>query len=139
MLKFNKKYEYDEYMDPEVVDLCNAMNALPGIETFESCCGHNDDQFRIWFKVKNSKQGLFFITRCANSRYWEYGHIWKIELIVGDMNYEQLPVHYYLHSGEVKGKEAYKQAKSLVDNMNHHLNHENFLKYYKIDLNKFDI
>ena len=25
MLKFTKKYKYDDYMDIEVVDLCNAM------------------------------------------------------------------------------------------------------------------
>jgi tRNA(Phe) wybutosine-synthesizing methylase Tyw3 len=52
MLKFNKKYDYDNYMDPEVLDLCNAMNALPGIKTFESCYGHGRTAFHIWFRVK---------------------------------------------------------------------------------------
>lgn len=36
-------------IDPEVVPLCTAMIALPGIVTTSSCCGHGKDSFRIWF------------------------------------------------------------------------------------------
>jgi hypothetical protein len=36
-------------MDLECVKLCTAMNRLPGIETFESCCGHGDRPFKVWF------------------------------------------------------------------------------------------
>lgn len=31
---------YDEFMDKECVELCDALNELEGVETFESCCGH---------------------------------------------------------------------------------------------------
>jgi len=51
----------------------------------------------------------------------------------------QLPIDYLLSSGKIKGKEAYKQVKDLVRNMNYHLNHENFMKGYDLDINKFDI
>ena len=40
-LKFNKQFKYNGTMDPEVVSLCDAMNALPGIMTTDSCCGHD--------------------------------------------------------------------------------------------------
>ena len=30
-------------MDPECITLCAALNKLPGIQTFESCCGHKND------------------------------------------------------------------------------------------------
>ncbi len=50
-------------MDPECVPLCEAMNKLPGIKTFESCCGHGEHPFRIWFTTKS----LDVLPRCI---YW---------------------------------------------------------------------
>lgn len=40
-------------LDPEVLALCQAMNALPGIQTVSSCCGHGDHPFRIWFEAES--------------------------------------------------------------------------------------
>ena len=137
--KFHKKYEYHGRMDPEVLDLVNAMNALPGIETTESCCGHGCSSLDVWFKV-TVPEGLFFLTRCVDRRYWKYGYLWKIELTVGDLfedNY--LPVAYNLHSGPIVGEDAYKQAQSLVENMNYHLNHENFMKGFELNIEDFDV
>lgn len=37
-------------IDPECKALCKAMNILPGISTFESCCGHGKEPFRVFFK-----------------------------------------------------------------------------------------
>jgi hypothetical protein len=133
---------YDGFMDEDCLDLCNAMNALPGIETTESCCGHGGlgSPFRIWFKVKKDEQdGLFFLTRCVDRRYWKYGYLWKIELCVGDMFDGTLPISYILSSGPIVGEDAYMQAESLVENLNYHLNHKNFMKLYELDINKFDI
>lgn len=45
--------EYDERMDKEVLPLCNAINKLKGLETFESCCGHGKDNILIWFMSKD--------------------------------------------------------------------------------------
>lgn len=139
MRKFVKIVEYDEFMDAECVDLCNAMNSLPGIVTMESCCGHSSSPYQIFFRVTDSKQGLFFLTRCTDHRYWKYGYLWKIELIVGDSLYEdgELPITYLLTSEPIVGDDAYAQAQDLLDNMIHHLNHDNFMNYYNLDLNKF--
>lgn len=38
-------------LDPECLALCVALNALPGIRTIESCCGHGTDPFRIWLRA----------------------------------------------------------------------------------------
>lgn len=117
--------------------LCTTLDSLPGIKTF---CSLGDAKYgiSIWFSVTNSKQGLFFLTRCVDNRYWDYGGIWKIELTVGDMyTNKKLPVHYHLHSGSMKGREAYKQAQSLIDNMNYHLNHKNFIKCFGLNIDKF--
>ena len=36
-------------LDPECRRLCAAMNALPGIRTIESCCGHGEEDYRVFF------------------------------------------------------------------------------------------
>jgi peptidyl-tRNA hydrolase len=38
-------------LDPECRLLCVALNRLPGITTWSSCCGHGRDPYRIWFDV----------------------------------------------------------------------------------------
>ena len=51
---------YNEF-DPEVVNLCKAMNRIKGICTHDSCSGHNKIPFRIFFGATNidkSHQGL---------------------------------------------------------------------------------
>jgi hypothetical protein len=40
---------YPKDMDPECISLCDAINLIIGIETYESCSGHNKTPFRIWF------------------------------------------------------------------------------------------
>ena len=40
-------------MDAECIDLCNILNTLPGITTFESCCGHYRNRYNIWFFCNN--------------------------------------------------------------------------------------
>ena len=139
MDKLQSNIKYSGKMDKEVIALCDALNALPSIETFESCCGHGADPFCIWFKVTDSKEGLFFLTRCVDNRYWEYGYLWKLDLRVGDMfKNNHLPIHYLLSSGNIVGDHAYKQAESLVENMDHHINHEGFMDDYKLNINNFE-
>lgn len=40
-------------IDPECISLVKAMNQYPGIKTIESCCGHGERPFRIWFEADN--------------------------------------------------------------------------------------
>lgn len=72
-----KKITYTGNMDEEVIELCNAMNSLPGIETSESCSGHGKRSLIVFFKVHKKQTGLFFLARCTDRRYWEHGHKWK--------------------------------------------------------------
>lgn len=44
---------YNETMDFDCIELCNTLNSLPGIETFESCCGHGKTPYHIWFTTKD--------------------------------------------------------------------------------------
>ena len=36
-------------LDSECLELCKAMNAMPGIRTIEACCGHGERSFKVWF------------------------------------------------------------------------------------------
>ncbi len=140
MEEFNKKHKYNGKIDKEVVGLCDAMNSLPGIYTSSSCCGHGSESFSIWFNVGDVKEGVFFLVRCVDNRYWKYGYLWKIELVVGDnFDGKNLPIVYRLHSGPIRGYDAYVQANDLVENMNHHLNIENFMNEFNLNINDFDI
>ena len=53
-----KENELDLYkkvgIDEECLDLCYALNHLPGVITLESCCGHCKDLYRIWFRCTNT-------------------------------------------------------------------------------------
>lgn len=56
-----------DVMDSEVVKLCDALNSLPGVETVESCCGHDRDPFQIWFKVSRLRdlpRALYYFDGC---------------------------------------------------------------------------
>lgn len=48
-----EKWEAPADLDREVLELCRAMNAFPGITTVESCSGHGNRPFRIWFMAEN--------------------------------------------------------------------------------------
>lgn len=40
-------------LDQECINLCKAINSIPGIETVESCCGHGESPYLIWIRVRN--------------------------------------------------------------------------------------
>lgn len=40
-------------VDCECVSICNTLNRLPDVETFESCSGHGEHPFSVWFKCTN--------------------------------------------------------------------------------------
>lgn len=49
LLDINKVPALPDDMDQECVDLCNTLNTLPGVSTFESCCGHLEYRYSVWF------------------------------------------------------------------------------------------
>lgn len=39
-------------IDPEVLGVCTAVNALDGVETAESCCGHGARDVSVYLRVR---------------------------------------------------------------------------------------
>lgn len=40
-------------VDCECVSICNTLNRFPDVETYESCSGHGENPFSVWFKCSN--------------------------------------------------------------------------------------
>lgn len=68
------KQKYDENMDKECIKLCNTLNSIPSIDTFESCCGHLKDSYSVWFFC-NDIIAISRLGRCVERNYsdgkWE--------------------------------------------------------------------
>lgn len=60
--------QYPPDMDKECIPLCDAINALPGLQTTESCCGHGKSPFRVFLKMPGDPQTLlpllYYIDAC---------------------------------------------------------------------------
>lgn len=104
-----RKVAYHGNMDPECVALCDAMNLIPGIRTYESCCGHGQSPFWIWFDVKS-------LDHLPNLLYWfdpcHCGfHGWRV--IVGT-DCAKSPVHFYVEGPVGAFKEANEIARLIT-------------------------
>lgn len=105
---------YSGIMDKECVRLCDAINAIPGLETVESCCGHGKDKFRIWFyahRLDILPILLYFTMPCHVGFRWHC----TVQTDCG-----MSPVVFRLES-EAKGDVAYRQADRIADEVEVHL------------------
>lgn len=123
-------------LDEPVRRLCQAINALPGIRTVDSCCGHGKRPFLIFCVFEATDvRGLALLTRAMDRRYWRYGSLWSLTLTISDV-YDPanaasaitvtLESHTY-------GPPAYTQADDLVRNIEAHLNHAAYLEAFGLE------
>lgn len=107
-------------MDKECIALCNAINLFsPDVHTIESCCGHGERHFCVWFTVSNFKvlpRILYYFDPCHNGFYEEktsraYTHrSWQVKVITDcAMSYPT-----FLVEGPI-GEQAYQQAAELAE------------------------
>ena len=97
-------YHYSQ-IDKECRKLCRALNAFPeAVYTVESCCGHGEEPYHIWFKVRN-----LAILSTIVSLIDEYD-AWKIEVNKDDDDDEN-PL--FLLEGPV-GAEAYLESEKIA-------------------------
>ena len=85
-------------------------------------------------------QGLFFLVRCVDRRYWKYGSEWNINVEVSDRIVDNiLPTMYILKSTTTDEEQIKIELESMVENFEYHLNHENFKSHYDLDISEFDL
>ena len=96
---------YDNKMDEECIRLCDAMNTLPGIHTNESCCGHKEKPFKIWFEAESLKDLsplLYYFNPCHSGFDG-----WSITAHIADYG---MPPHFCLR-GPVG---AYEEGEAIA-------------------------
>ena len=69
--------KYDDRMDPECIALCDALNSLPGIRTYESCCGHGRYEFMVFFWAKEVENLGPILRAISDSPLWRIVPHWS--------------------------------------------------------------
>jgi len=64
-------------IDEDALPLVLALNKLPGIRTYESCCGHGMERFLVWLRARTPRH-IAVIADCLASCEWPHGERWTI-------------------------------------------------------------
>lgn len=126
-------------------DLLTTIQALPGINVhsynFASSNSKNQSFINMIFLhvEEKNQEGLFFLSRCCDIRYWTHGDKWRLVVEVGDSLYlnGDRPIVYILSRKHISDEVFAEECTSLVENLNYHFNQDIFIKYYKIDKSNF--
>ena len=146
-------------MRPEYKNLLMALQALPGVHVTSTTLDGPFDRIKearrygmkgwngvlIFLHIEEcTQEGLFFLTRCLDRRYWEYGNKWRIELEVGDVEHlnGDRPINYNLFRPFQEGDNEQiiiDECISLFDNMMYHFNHDNFMTHYNMNKEEYHL
>ncbi len=139
-------------LKPEYKNLLMAFDALPGVHVTSSNLDKSFDRIQsgwngilIFLHIEEcTQEGLFFLVRCMDRRYWEFANKWRIELEVGDTEYPNgdRPIVYQIFRPFQDGdsEEVIKdECKSLLSNMMHHFNHDNFMTGYNMNRKEYHL
>lgn len=123
-------FDRHEY-DPEVVELACYIASLPGISSERPIVnsGRRMNPVDVFFDLDGTGDlsGLIFLTRCVDFRYWPHGGEWSLELRISDD--VKRPLSFHL-SSKARSEAAWEQVQSLIQNMDWHRGHEEFLEGY---------
>lgn len=129
-MKLNKEYPQLPFdMDDECIDLCNLLNTLPGLTTFESCCGHCKNPYGIWFFC-TSIDTLSRLGRATNRNYSDGN--WEVVLDSTDTSPYGV---FWLRSK--KPFESPDEMSKSVDNLMYNITYwfnDEFDNYFQKDL-----
>lgn len=130
--------------------LTETINSLPGIQISGDNLSNSFDKIKsnwggaclFFCSDEKDTEGLFFLTRCIDTRYWEYGHLWRIEITVGDQIHTNgdRPITYNIYRPFIENEtedQIDKEINSLIDNMNFHFHHDNFMSGYNMDRSRY--
>lgn len=95
-------------LDPECLQLMEAMNLYHGITTVESCCGHGEYPYRMWFTVDSLldlPHLLYWFDSCHSGQSG-----WKV---IATTDCAASPVIFMVESQDM-GEDAYQQAKIIA-------------------------
>lgn len=125
------------------------IDSLPGVTVDSHLFKHSFNEMRsgwlhslIFLHIDQSEpEGLFFLTRCLDRRYWVYGNQWEIKLSVGDVIYENgdRPITYIisLDISDKSESDLVEQCESLIENMSYHFHHDAFMSGFNMNRDKY--
>lgn len=111
IVRFDPSYE--EKIDPEILPLCDVLNAS-GFVTTASCCGHGRDWPRVWFEHSTDariEKLARFVLMTERGDYRPYfclfqkeilieGYLWSLEIHLNDV-YATTPVASAMQQAEL--------------------------------------
>ena len=136
-----------EFKHPAHRNLLMSIQALPGVHVQSYNINTFDLNVPIYIFLhieECTQEGLFFLARSVDERYWEYGQRWEIKLSVADSIYPNgdRPLSYYLMREPIDGdtfESVTKEIQSLIENLNSHYYHDGFIKYYSMNPDEYSI
>lgn len=108
-------------LDPEVVELCKAINLFAGLRTYSSCCGHGKGVLTVWIRATRVS-ALYPLLRAIDVRYggpdgravgWEISP-WTLEACCTDLVGESVT---FVLSSRVRGAAAYAEGLEVAANL----------------------
>jgi hypothetical protein len=107
--------EYPEPIEPEIMPLCDALNAA-GFATTASCCGHGWDRPRVWFehsadaRIESLARHILAQEQTPNQRYYS---VFRKEIHIDGYSWS-LEVHLNYVFGTTPIPEAEKEADTAL-------------------------
>jgi len=109
--------KYDDQMDRQCIRLCDAINSISGLKTFESCCGHGKNSMLVFLEA-HEVQDLCALAMSVNRMYggplWQ-GHEWTVK--VWHIESGPRPTTCFLLESPSRGQVAYRHADKLAKNI----------------------
>lgn len=126
--KPSDEQKYDGNMDKECIKLCDILNSIPSIDTFESCCGHLKDRYSIWF-LCNDIITVSRLGKCVERNYSNG----KWELLVDSTDTHPTGVFWLRSKVPFQSyDEMEKSVNDLCNNIQHWFNAK-FDSYFNCD------
>lgn len=124
-----KRVIYDEYMDKECIPLCDALNELPEVRTFESCCGHCKTAFLTYLYCK-SWYSMSVIARAFDRRYSNTEQAYTINLETIDASHDpQFCIYLSSEKAYENNASMERDVANLVNNIKY-WSSPNFFDYF---------
>lgn len=111
-------------MDEECIAFCDALNELPGVETFESCCGHCKRPYNIFFKCKDFVS-LAILARAFDKRYCVSDIGWEVLADTIDTS----PVYCFW----LRSKDTFQSKEQMMEDVKKRIED---IKYWSQDIFK---
>ena len=120
-------------IDNECIALCDMLNRIPGVATSESCCGHREMPYRIWFRCYDVSI-IARLARCTDRNYSD--GLWEVSA----ENADREPVGFFCLRSKLplSGIELTNSSNDLIDNISYWFD-DRFDSYFSIKKDAVEI